>query len=138
MQAADGPGGGAGAARHPAGLRAAGLLVLLEGAGLALLGVGYAASGLLGTPEDRLAVVLAGAFALVVGLGLVAVGRALGQARGWALAPTVVTQVFGSAVAVGLVQAGVHVVAVPVLLAAAGVLVGLVTRTSRAALGGAS
>ena len=126
--------GEAGGPPVPAALHRAGLLVVAEGAALALLGVGYAVSGLVGSPEDRLATVLLGLMAVLVGGLLVPVGRALAQARGWAVSPTVVVQLFVAVVAVGLFQGGVLRVAVPLLVVAAVELYLLATPESRAVL----
>jgi len=120
----------------PGALRLAGLLVAVEGAALGLLGLGYAASGLVGDPEDRLATVLAGLLAAAVGAGLLPVGRGLSRVRGWALSPSVVTQLFLVVVGVGLVQGRVWTAAVPVLLLGAGVLYQLATPQAREAYRG--
>ena len=84
------------------------------------------------------ATVLTGVFALVVGVVLLAVGRALGQARGWALSPAVLAQLFALVVASGLVQGGVYVIAVPLLLVAGTVLASLLAPASRATFRGAA
>lgn len=118
----------------PAPLKRAGVLVALQGVALLLTGLGYALSGVLGQPENRLATVLAGGLGLLAGLALLPVARGLGAARGWALAPTVVTQVFVVVVATGLVQGHVYAVAVPLLVVAGAVLYQLATPESRAAL----
>ncbi len=112
-------------------VRLAAVLVALEGLALALLGAGYGVSGVVGEPQDRLATVLAGVLALLVGVALLPVARGLVHARGWALSPTIVVQVFVVVVAVGLLQGGVLVVAVPLLLAGGLVLWSLATRQAR-------
>ena len=100
----------------------AALGLAVEGVLLALLGIGYAVRGLVGEPENRLGTVLAGAIALLVGLALVPVSRALAVPKGWALAPTVVVQLFVGVVAWGLLQAHVYEVALPMFAGAALVL----------------
>lgn len=115
----------------PAPLRRAAALVGVEGVGLVLLGAGYAVSGLLGAPEDRLGTVLEGVLALAVGAALLPVARGLARRRGWALSPTVVVQLLVLVVAVGLFQGGVLLVAVPLLVAAGAVLYLLATPQSR-------
>ena len=122
----------------PTPVRRAALLVIGEGAALALLGAVYAVSGVVGEPEDRVATVLTGVFAVAVGLVLVAVGRALGQARGWALSPAVLAQMFLLVVASGLVQGRVYAIAVPLLLVAGTVLASLLAPASRATFRGAA
>lgn len=119
----------------PLPLRAAVVVLALQAAGLVLLGAGYAVSGLVGRPEDRLATVLAGLLAVVLGGLLLPVARGLGRCRGWALSPTVVTEVLVGVVAIGLLQGGVPLVGVPLLVSAAVVLGGLAARDSRAVLG---
>ena len=122
--------------RVPGTLHRAGLLVVAEAVALALLGVGYAVSGLVGAPEDRLGTVLAGLLALAVGAALVPVGRGLSRARGWALSPTIVVQLLVGVVGVGLFQGGVLAVGVPLLLVVATVLYLLATPQSRAVFRG--
>lgn len=117
-------------------LRRAAIVLGVEGVALALLGVGYAASGVLGRPEDRLATVLAGLFALAVGLLLLPVARALGAVRGWAWSPAILTQLFLLVVGVGLGQGRVYAAAAPVLLLALAVLYQLATAEARAAYRG--
>lgn len=95
-------------------IRAA-LLVTIEGAGLAGLGVAYAVAGVLGRPEDRLATELAAALAVAVGLVLLPVARGLRQARPWARSPAVVVQLFCLPVGYGLAQGRVWPAAVVVL-----------------------
>jgi hypothetical protein len=131
-------GGGAPGPDVPGPLRTAGALVITEGLALALLGAGYAVSGVVGRPEDRLATVLAGAFALLVGAGLVQVGRGLRQGRAWSLAPTVVVQVFTFVVGVGLLQGGVLWAALPLLGLPAAVLLLLAAPASRDVFRGAA
>ncbi len=124
-----------GAGGLPVPLRAAVGVLAVQAGGLALHGAGYAVSGLVGRPEDRLATVLAGLLAVLLGAGLLAVARGLSRCRSWSLAPTVVTEVLVGVVAVGLLQGGVLPVGVPLLLSAVVVLGGLAARDSRAVLG---
>lgn len=120
----------------PLPLRRASLLVALEGAALALLGLGYAVSGVVGSPEDRTATVLAGLIALAAGLLLVPVARGLGTVRGWAWSPTIVAQLFLLVVGTGLVQGRVWAAAVPLLVLAGTVLYQLATPQARSAYRG--
>ena len=122
----------------PSSLVRAGLLVVVEGAALTLLAIGYAVSGVVGQPEDRLGTVLAAALALLVGAVLVPVGRGLARGRSWALSPTIVVQLLLGVVGVGLFQGGVLAVGVPILLAVAAVLYLLATPQSRAVFRGSS
>ena len=121
---------------RPAPLRRAAVLVAVEGIALAVIGVVYAVSALLGAPEDRLAAVLAGVLAVGAGLALLLVARGLAAARGWAFSPSVVAQLFLIVVASGLLQGRVYAVGVPLLLIAVGVLWQLATRECRAVFSG--
>ena len=112
-------------------MRRAAFVVALEGVALALLGIGYAASGVLGEPESRAATVLAGVVALAVGAGLVPLSRALERGSGATLAPAVLLQLFTLVVAIGLVRAGVLLVGVPMVVVAVVVLHGLASPASR-------
>jgi len=120
----------------PAPLRRVAVLVAVEGVGLLLGGVAYAVSGLLGHPEDRLATVLAGVFAVAAGLALLLVARGLRAARGWAFSPALVAQLFLLVVGGGLLQGHVYAAAVPVLLLAGGALSQLVAPSCRAVFSG--
>jgi hypothetical protein len=117
----------------PAPLRRAAVLVALEGAALAVAGAVFAVLALTGDPEDRSGTVLL--FVLVLGLGVAVLVAARGLARGegWAWAPTILLQVFGLVAAVGALQAGAPVVAVPLGLLAGAVLYQLATPEARAA-----
>jgi len=115
----------------PTPLRRAAVLVAVEGAGIALVGVVYAVLGLLGHPEDRLATVLAGVLGLGVGLALLLAGRGLAAGRGWSLAPGVLAQLFLLVVGAGLLQGHVYAVGVLLLLLAVGTLSQLGSRASR-------
>lgn len=97
------------------------LLLALEGVLLVLLGVGYGVASLTDTSERAPAELAAGS-AVVVGLVLLLLGRAVDHAKGWARSPAVVLNVFPLPVAVGVLQAGVWWVGVPMLLLAGSVL----------------
>lgn len=111
----------------------AAVLVGLEGALLVGLGVGYAGVGLVGDPFSRTATVLAGSGAVVAGVLLLAVARAIGRRRGWARSPAVVVQLLALPVGAGLAQGQVWLAAVPVLGLAAGVLYAFATPEARLA-----
>lgn len=113
-------------------LRRAALLVAVEGAALALLGLGYGIAGLVGEPFDRLATVLEALAAIALGAGLLLVARGLAAARRWAMAPAVLTQLLALPVGVGLVQGRVWYAAVPVLALAVAVLAHLAAPSTRA------
>ncbi|MDP9496155.1 MAG: hypothetical protein M3P46_00480 [Actinomycetota bacterium] len=112
-------------------LRRAALLVAVEGVALTLVAVAYALSPVLAQPEDRLGTVLEGLLALLAGAGVLAVARGLAAPRVWAFSPAIVTQLFLVVVAWGLLQGRVYVLALPLLVLAAGVLYLLSRRESR-------
>ena len=118
--------------RTPAPVRRAGLLVGLEAVALAVLGAGYAAASVVGSPTEPLGAVLEGVFALLVALALLAVARGLLAARGWSWAPAITTQLFLLVVGYYLVRGGVWYAALPVLLLAVGVLSQLAAPAARA------
>lgn len=117
-------------------LRRASLLVGAQAVAIAVIGLGYAVSGVVGEPEDRTATVLAGLIALAAGLLLVLVARGLGAVRGWAWSPAIVAQLFLLVVGGGLVQGRVWWAAAPILLLAGGVLYQLATPEARTAFRG--
>ncbi|MCW2776805.1 MAG: hypothetical protein JWN17_530 [Frankiales bacterium] len=114
-------------------VRRAAVLVAVEGAALAVLGVVYAVAGLLGRPEDRAGALLGGLIAVAVGLVLLPVARALDRRRQWARSPVVVVQLFGLPVGYGLAQGKVWVAAVVVLGLAVAVLLQLAAPEARLA-----
>ncbi len=120
----------------PTAVTRAALLVAVEGAGLAVLGLGYGAAALAGQPFDRRAALLEGGFTLLAGLLVLLVARGLAGAAGWSRAPTVVLQLLALPVGVGLVQGQVWYAALPVLALASAVLYQLATPQARAAFSG--
>jgi len=109
----------------------AGLVVVLQGALLAVLGLGYGVAGVVGEPADRLGALLEGGMALVAGVLIVLVGRGLVRRASWARSPAVVLELLCLPVGVGLVQGQVWFAAVPVLGLAAVVLYLLLTPEAR-------
>jgi hypothetical protein len=97
------------------------LLLLLEGAALSALGLGYGGYAL-SRSGDHLPAELAGVAALVAGVVLLVVGRAVGQGRGWARSPAVTLNIFPLPVAFQALAAGAWWVGVPLLLLAGSVL----------------
>lgn len=97
------------------------LLVSLEGVALVLLGVLYGGYALSRSGDHR-AAELAGLAALMVGVLLVVLGRALGRERAWARAPVVTLNVFPLPVALQALGAGAWWVGVPLLLLAGSIL----------------
>ncbi|MCU1691604.1 MAG: Integral rane protein [Frankiales bacterium] len=117
-------------------VRRAALLVAAEGVGLVGVGLAYAVAGLLGQPEDRLGTELGAAIAVVVGVLLLLVARALDARRAWARSPAVVVQLFALPVGYGLAQGRVWVAAAVVLGLAVAVLLQLASPEARLAFDG--
>ncbi|MGB8649234.1 MAG: hypothetical protein WCD35_01095 [Mycobacteriales bacterium] len=97
------------------------LLLALEGVALVALGIGYGVAGLSDSSE-RAPTELAAAAAVLTGLVLVLLARATDRLRPWSRSPAVVLNVFPFPVALGLLQAGLWWVALPMLLVAGSVL----------------
>jgi hypothetical protein len=114
----------------------AALLVAVEGAALAVLGLGYGIAGVVGEPFDRTATLLQAGFVVLVGGLVLLVARGLARVAGWSRSPAVVLQLLALPVGVGLVQGEVWYAAVPVLLLAGGVLYLLATPRARLAFRG--
>lgn len=108
------------------------LLLALEGVLLVVLGIGYGVASLTDTSE-RAPAELAAASALAVGLLLLVLARAVDRTRGWARSPAVVLNVFPLPVAMGVLQAGVWWVGLPMLVLAGAVLYLFATPELRAA-----
>ena len=102
-------------------LRRLTLLIAIEGVLLVLLGIGYGAASLTDDSERAPAELAAGA-AVVFGALLLLLARAVGQRKGWARSPALVLNVFPIPVAIGILQAGVWWVALPVLALVGSVL----------------
>jgi hypothetical protein len=88
---------------------------------LVLLGIGYGAASLTDDSERAPAELAAGA-AVLVGVVLLLLARAVDRRRGWARSPAVVLNVFPVPVALGVLQAGVWWVGLPMLALAGSVL----------------
>ena len=97
------------------------LLLALEGVLLVLLGVGYGVASLTDSSERAPAELAAGA-AVATGAVLLLLARGVDRSKPWARSPAVVLNVFPLPVALGVLQAGVWWVAVPMLLLAGSVL----------------
>jgi hypothetical protein len=98
--------------------RAAALLAV-EGVALAVVGV---VDGLLADAQDRSAAVATAVFALLGGLLLVGLGRAVQRRQSWARTPAVVLQLLALPVGTDLLRGKVWAACVPVLLLAGATL----------------
>ena len=115
----------------PRGLRAAAILIGVEGLILTALAIGLIVHSATQQPEDRTGLVLQAALLSLVGVLLVASTRPLLRLRGWVRSPLVVAQLLALPVGAGLVQAQVWWAALPVLAFPLGVLILLATRAAR-------
>lgn len=122
-----------GRAARSAVLRRVAVLVALQGLALVLTGVLVAVLTARGDPDDRSGSVALCILVLVTGLAVLSVARSLDRRAGWAWAPTILLQVFALIAAVGALQAGSPLVAVPLGLWAAAVLCHLATPQARGA-----
>ena len=114
-------------------LRRAAALVVLEGAGLAAVGLAYAGRAVLGSPESRAGALLGAAIIVGAGVLLVALARALDQRRAWARTPVVVVQLLGLLTAFSLAQGSVWAAAAVAAALSAGTLQALLTAEARTA-----
>jgi hypothetical protein len=101
-------------------------LLLVEGAGLTVVGLADGIATVVGDPDDRAASLGVALFAVAGGLLLLGLGRAVRRRRGWARSPAVVLQLLAFPVGTGLAQGGVWAAAVPVFLLAGATLYHLV------------
>jgi hypothetical protein len=99
------------------------VLVLLQGGALVGIAVFYLVELAVATATDITRALVSAGLALLAGLGVLQVGRGLRQARRWARAPALVTNLILVPVAVGLLQGGRWLVGVPLLAVAATVVV---------------
>jgi uncharacterized membrane protein YoaK (UPF0700 family) len=99
------------------------LVVLLaaEGVLLVLLGLGYGGVSLT-DDSDRAPALLAAGAAVLAGVVLLLLARAVGRRRAWARSPAVVLNLLPLPVALGAFQAGAWWVGLPLALLAGSVL----------------
>jgi hypothetical protein len=83
----------------PRSLRAAAMLVGLEGAGAVAAGIGFAVAALAGHPSDRPTALTLAAVLVVLGAGLLLVARGLARQRPAAATPAYLAQFFALIVA---------------------------------------
>jgi hypothetical protein len=111
-----------------------GVLVGLQGLGLVAIASFYLAQLVVATAEDLVRALVTALLALLAGVGLLLVARGLLQGRVWARSPALVTNLILVPVAIGLLQGGRWLVGVPLLAAAATVVVLLFAPAVSAAL----
>ncbi len=117
-------------------MRLAGLVLVVEAAGLVLLGAVDLAKVVTGSPRSGVLAVVAAGLAMGTGGVLLLLSRALRRLRGWAYTPTIVLQLLALPVGYSLaVQARLWAYGGPVLLLALGELAALIAPSSRRVLG---
>ena len=97
------------------------LLLALEGVALVAVGIGYAVVGL-SSGADRAPIELASGAAVLTGLLLLLLARAVNRSRPWSRSPAVVINVFPFPLGLTLLDAGVWWVALPMVALAGSVL----------------
>lgn len=118
----------------PSTVRAAALVVVIEGVALVATGIVYAVVSWRGRPESLAGAELAAAMALAAGVTLLGLARALRRLRGWSRSPVVVLELVALPVGFSLAfQAHLPQYGLPILALAAGVLGLLATPGSRLA-----
>jgi hypothetical protein len=119
----------------PRSLRLAGLVAAIEGAGVLAAGVVLAVKTIVQTPNNLGRALLGTAFALLGGLVLLLLARAVARADGWARSPLVVLQILALPIGYTMTfDSGQPAYGIPVLLLAVAELYLLFTPESREAL----
>ena len=121
-------------AARPSALQVVAALVLLQAASLVGIAVFYVVELAVATATDVTRALVSAGLALLAGLGVLQVGRSLLQARRWARSPALVTNLILVPVSVGLLQGGRWLVGVPLLAAAAIVVILLFSSSVNATL----
>jgi hypothetical protein len=119
---------------RPATLTAAAGIEALEGLAMIGLGVFVGVETIVARSYSVMNAVALAVCAVALGAGLLAVGRALFQARRWGRTPALLTQVFGFVIAVYTIQAHQYAIGVPIVVAAVAALVLLFSPPSTHAL----
>lgn len=97
------------------------MLLLLEGVALTVLGLVYGGYWL-AQSGDQLLAVLAGLSAVLAGLVLVGLSRAIGRGKAWARSPAITLNIFPLPIAFGAISAGAWWVGLLLLLLSGSVL----------------
>ncbi|WP_062357952.1 hypothetical protein [Herbidospora yilanensis] len=121
---------------RPFTILVAAAVVALEGLAALVMGGWVAYETLIGKAGDVMSSLVLAGFALAVGAGLVWVAWGILQLMRWSRGPAVVTQIFAVPLAISLIQAGQLAWGVPLIAAAAVILVTLLAPPSTHALMG--
>jgi hypothetical protein len=108
---------------RPVTLTTAAAIEALEGAALTVVGLYVGIEAIAGSPNDLASAVVLALMAVAAGVAIVAVGRGLWQARRWARAPALLTQIFALIAGISMIQSrrqvlGIVVIALAVAAAA--------------------
>ena len=110
---------------RPITLSAAAAIEAVEGAAVLAVGLFVGIEAIIGSPNDLASAVVLALMAVAAGIGIIAVGRGLWQARRWARAPALLTQIFAVIAAISMIQSrrqAVGVVLIALALAGAATL----------------
>jgi hypothetical protein len=121
-------------AARPSALQVVAGLVAVQGVLLLGISAFYVVELAVATATDVTGALVSAGLALLSGLGLLQVGRGLFRSGRWARSPALVTNLILVPVAIGLLQGGRWYVGVPLLAAAAIVIVLLFSTSVNATL----
>ena len=110
---------------RPITLSAAAAVEAVEGVAVLAVGLYVGIEAIVGSPNDLASAVVLALMAVAAGVGIVAVGRGLWQARRWARAPALLTQIFAVIAAISMIQSrrqAVGVILIALALAGAATL----------------
>ena len=117
-------------------VRVAALLLLVEGAALTVLGLGYGTAAVVAEPLDPRGTLLEAGMVVALGAGVLVLARGVAGVRGWARSAAVTVQLLALPVGVVALQNGVWWLAAVVLGLTGGVLYQLATPDARLAFRG--
>ena len=119
---------------RPATLSAAAAIEAVEGAAVLAVGLFVGIEAIIGSPNDLASAVVLSLMAVAAGIGIIAVGRGLWQARRWARAPALLTQIFAVIAAISMIQSRRQVLGVVLVALAIAAAVTLLSPPSTRAL----
>jgi predicted alternative tryptophan synthase beta-subunit len=119
---------------RPVTLSAAAAVEALEGIALVAVGLYVGVEAIAGSPNDLTSAVVLALMAIAAGVGVVAVGRGLWQARRWGRAPALLTQIFAVIAAISMIQSRRQAVGVVVIVLAVAGAASLLSPPSTRAL----
>jgi hypothetical protein len=89
---------------RPVTLTTAAAIEALEGLAVLAVGLYVGIEAIAGSPNDLASAVVLALMAVAAGIGIIAVGRGLWQARRWGRAPALLTQIFALIAAISMIQ----------------------------------